>query len=37
MMAAYGALFLAVWLTTIRAEVVRRRVQSLRARRALEA
>ncbi len=37
MMAAYCALFGAVWLTSIRAEVVRRRVQGLRARRALEA
>ncbi len=37
MMAAYGALFLAVWLTAIRTEVVRRRVQTLRARRVLEA
>ena len=37
MMAAYGALFLAVWLTSIRTEIVRRRVQSIRARMALEA
>lgn len=37
MMAAYGVLFLALWLTAIRTEVRRRRVQSLRARRALEA
>ena len=37
MLAAYGALFLALWLTAIRAEVRRRRVMSLRARRALEA
>ena len=37
MMAAYGALFLAVWLSAIRTEIVRRRVMSLRARRALEA
>lgn len=37
MMAAYGALFLAVWLTSIRTEIVRRRVQSMRARLALEA
>ena len=37
MMAAYGALCLAVWLTAIRTEVVRRRVQTLRARRVLEA
>jgi len=37
MMAAYGALFLAVWLTSIRTEIVRRRVQAIRARMALEA
>lgn len=37
MMAAYGALFLAVWLTSIRTEIVRRRVQTIRARKALEA
>jgi heme exporter protein C len=37
MMAAYGALFAAVWLTAIRTEIVRRRVQTLRARQALEA
>lgn len=37
MMAAYLVLFLAVWLTAIRAEIVRRRVVALRARRALEA
>ena len=37
MMAAYGALFAAVWLSAIRTEIVRRRVMSLRARRALEA
>jgi heme exporter protein C len=37
MMAAYGLVFLAVWLTAIRTEVVRRRVLSIRARRALEA
>jgi len=37
MMAAYGALFVAVWLTSIRTEIVRRRVQSIRARQALEA
>ena len=37
MMAAYGVLFLSLWLTAIRTEVRRRRVQSLRARRALEA
>lgn len=37
MMAAYAALFLAVWLTSIRTEIVRRRVQTLRARHALEA
>ncbi len=34
MMAAYGALFLAVWLTAVRTEVTRRRVLSLRQRRA---
>lgn len=37
MMAAYGALFLAVWVTSIRAEIVRRRVLAIRARRAMEA
>lgn len=37
MMAAYGALFLAIWLTAIRTEIVRRRVVSIRARKALEA
>ena len=37
MMAAYGALFLAIWLTSIRTEITRRRVQTLRARQALEA
>ncbi|MDP3379669.1 MAG: heme ABC transporter permease CcmC [Brevundimonas sp.] len=37
MMAAYLALFLAVWLTAIRTEVVRRRVLAIRARRAREA
>ena len=37
MMAAWGALFLAVWLTSIRTEIVRRRVIALRARRAQEA
>jgi heme exporter protein C len=37
MMAAYAALFLAIWLTSIRTEIVRRRVLSLRARRAQEA
>jgi heme exporter protein C len=37
MMAAYLVLFLALWLTAIRAEIVRRRVVALRARRALEA
>jgi heme exporter protein C len=37
MMAAYATLFLAVWLTSIRTEIVRRRVVSLRARAALEA
>ncbi|WP_374275781.1 cytochrome c biogenesis protein CcsA, partial [Brevundimonas sp.] len=34
MMAAYGVLFLAVWLTAIRTEVTRRRVLSMRQRRA---
>ncbi len=37
MMAAYGLFFVAVWLTAIRTEIVRRRVLSIRARRALEA
>jgi heme exporter protein C len=37
MLAAYGALFGALWLTAIRTEIRRRRVVSLRARRALEA
>ncbi|WP_396594770.1 heme ABC transporter permease [Brevundimonas sp. R86498] len=37
MIAAYGALFLAVWLSSIRTEIVRRRVQTIRARRALDA
>ena len=37
MMAAYGALFLAVWLTAIRTEVTRRRVLTLRARAAVGA
>lgn len=37
MMAAYGVLFLALWITSIRTEVTRRRVLSIRARRALEA
>ena len=37
MLAAYGVLFLALWLTAIRTEIVRRRVVSIRARRALEA
>ncbi|WP_339914067.1 heme ABC transporter permease CcmC [uncultured Brevundimonas sp.] len=37
MIAAYTALFLALWLTAIRTEVVRRRVLTLRARAALEA
>ena len=35
MMAAYGALFLAVWLTAIRTEIRRRRVLTLRARKAM--
>ena len=37
MMAAWGALFLAIWVTAIRTEIVRRRVVSIRARKALEA
>ena len=37
MMAAYGVFFLAVWITSIRTEIVRRRVLTLRARRAQEA
>jgi heme exporter protein C len=37
MMAAYGVLFLALWLTAIRSEVTRRRVMSLRARAGQEA
>ena len=37
MMAAWGLFFAAVWLTAIRTEIVRRRVLSIRARRALEA
>jgi heme exporter protein C len=37
MMAAYVVLFLALWLTAIRTEIVRRRVVAIRARRALEA
>lgn len=37
MMAAYGVLFAAVWVTAIRAEVTRRRVLAMRARAALEA
>jgi len=37
MMAAYGVLFLAIWLTDIRSEIVRRRIMTLRARSALEA
>jgi heme exporter protein C len=37
MMAAYTALFLAVWLSSIRTEIVRRRVQTIRARMALDA
>lgn len=36
-MAAWGVFFLAVWLTAIRTEIVRRRVLSIRARRAQEA
>jgi heme exporter protein C len=37
MMAAYAVLFLAIWLTSIRTEIVRRRVMTLRARAALNA
>jgi len=37
MMAAYGVFFLAVWITSIRTEIVRRRVLTLRARSAHEA
>lgn len=37
MMAGYGLLFLAVWLTSIHSEITRRRVLAIRARRALEA
>lgn len=37
MMAAYGVLFLAVWVTAIRTEVNRRRVLALRARAVMEA
>ncbi len=37
MMAAYGFLFLALWTTAIRTEIVRRRVLAIRARRAMEA
>ena len=37
MLAAYGVLFAALWLTAIRTEIRRRRVVTLRARRALEA
>ncbi|RZJ29602.1 MAG: heme transporter HemC [Brevundimonas sp.] len=37
MMAAYFVFFLAVWVTAIRTEIVRRRVVAIRARRALEA
>jgi heme exporter protein C len=37
MMAAYGVLFLAIWVTSIRTEIVRRRVLAIRARRAQEA
>ncbi len=37
MMAAYGMLFLALWVTAIRTEIVRRRVLMRRARAALEA
>ena len=37
MLAAYGVLFSALWLSAIRTEVRRRRVVTLRARQALEA
>ena len=37
MMAAYGVLFGAIWITAIRTEVTRRRVMTLRARAAMEA
>lgn len=37
MMAAYGMLFLALWITAIRTEIMRRRVVARRARAALEA
>jgi len=37
MLAAYGTLFLALWLTAIRTEIRRRRVMTLRARLAQEA
>lgn len=37
MMAAFGVFFLAYWITSIRTEIVRRRVVSLTARRAMEA
>lgn len=37
MMAAFGVFFLAYWITSIRTEIVRRRVMSLSARRAMEA
>jgi len=37
MLAAYGVLFAALWLTAIRTEIRRRRVLTLRARKALEA
>jgi len=37
MLAAYGVSFAALWLTAIRTEIRRRRVLSLRARKALEA
>jgi heme exporter protein C len=37
MMAAYGVFFLAIWVTGIRTEIVRRRVTALKARRAMEA
>lgn len=37
MMAAFGVLFLAVWVTAIRTEIARRRVAAIRARKAIEA
>lgn len=37
MMAAYGVLFLALWLTDIHSEIARRRIAAIRSRQALEA